>query len=59
MIIALVVTMCMVAAPGECVERAYPLPGVNELTCYSAGQAEAARHLMPGWRIVRYGCRRW
>ena len=58
MIFAVVVTMCMTASPAECVERSIPLPGANELTCYTVGQAEAARALLPGWRITRYGCRR-
>lgn len=55
---AVVITLCMLASPGECVERAIPLPGANVLTCYTVGQAEAARALLPGWRITRYGCRR-
>jgi hypothetical protein len=58
MMFAVLVTYCMLQSPAECVERAIPLHGANELTCYSVGQAEAVKALLPGWRITRYGCRR-
>jgi hypothetical protein len=57
-VIAVVVTMCMIASPTECVERSTPLYGANELTCYIVGQAEAVKNLLPGWKITRYGCKR-
>lgn len=56
--LTLVFTLCMVADPAQCETRHKDLFGVNELTCQAQAQAEVARETLPGWRPVRYGCRR-
>jgi hypothetical protein len=51
-------TACALANPNLCQEHILPLHKVSELTYLSIGQSELARHVIPGWRLIRYGCTR-
>lgn len=56
--LALLVTTCALATASLCEHHTIALPGASETTCLAVAQGEVARHLRPGWRIVRFGCAR-
>jgi hypothetical protein len=56
--LSVIFTICALANPSLCQQHILPLHNVNELTCLSKGQSELARHVLPGWRLIRYGCTR-
>lgn len=59
-LIAIVITVCAISNPKQCVERELQVAGINELTCLTQGQGEVANYMrnFPGWKVTRFGCRR-
>ena len=59
-LIRIVYTACALANPAVCEEHVIATaPSVSELACLSDAQGAIAGDLLPGWRVVRFGCRRW
>lgn len=55
--IELVMTVCLLAAPGDCRKERLPFDG-SLITCATAGQIAAADWITmhPKWRLTRWAC---
>ncbi|MFO1141675.1 MAG: hypothetical protein U1E59_04670 [Amaricoccus sp.] len=59
-LVRIVYTACALANPAVCEEHVIATaPTGGELGCLSGAQGAIAGDLLPGWRVVRFGCRRW
>lgn len=54
----LVFTICMVTNPYECETHSLSASGISETACITQGLPEVVKEVRPGWRLVRFACRR-